>query len=121
MTPEAVGFAQEVLLEAGALDVFTTAIGMKKSRPGVLLTCLCRPEDEERMAELLLRHTTTLGVRVHTCRRYTLSRTMETVETKYGPIRVKHAGGKSKAEYEDIAQAARKYNVPLAEVLREIP
>lgn len=121
MTPEAVGFAQEVLLEAGALDVFTTAIGMKKSRPGVLLTCLCRPEDEERMAELLLRHTTTLGVRVHACRRYTLSRTMETVETRYGPIRVKHAGGKSKAEYEDVAQAARTYNVTLAEVLQEIP
>lgn len=121
MTPEAVGFAQEVLLEAGALDVFTTAAGMKKSRPGVVLTCLCRPEDEERMANLLLRHTATLGVRVHACRRYTLSRTVETVETKYGPIRVKHAGGKSKPEYEDAAQAARTYNVTLAEVLREIP
>lgn len=120
MTPEAIGFAQEILLEAGALDVYTTAIGMKKSRPGVCLTCLCRPEDAARLAQLMLRHTTTLGVREETCRRHTLVRTMETVETKFGPIRVKRAEGKAKAEYEDAAKAARAYGVTLAEVLESI-
>lgn len=117
MTPEAIGYAQEVLLEAGALDVFTTPIGMKKSRPGVLLTCLCRPEDGGSMAALLLRHTTTLGVRETLCRRRTLQRTVETVETPYGPIRVKRAGNKFKPEYDDAAQAARTHNVTLAEVI----
>ena len=116
MTPEAIGFAQEVLWEAGALDVFTTAVGMKKCRPGVLLTCLCRPEDEETMANLLLRHTSTLGVRIHPCRRRTLPRTVETVDTAYGLIRVKYAGDKAKPEYEDVAQAARAHQVPLSQV-----
>ncbi len=64
-TPEAVGFAMERLLEAGALDAFTQAIGMKKNRPGVMLTCLCREEDREKMLSLLFAHTTTLGVRGH--------------------------------------------------------
>ncbi len=121
MTPEAIGFAQETLLAAGALDVYTTAIGMKKSRPGVCLTCLCRPGDAARLTELMLRHTTTLGVREQSCRRRTLARTVETVETKFGSIRVKRAGSKSKAEYEDAAQAARTHGVTLAEVLKEIP
>ena len=61
MTPEALGFAQERLWEAGALDVYTTAVGMKKNRPGVLLTCMCREEDREKLLSLLFAHTTTLG------------------------------------------------------------
>ncbi|MCL1951620.1 MAG: nickel pincer cofactor biosynthesis protein LarC, partial [Oscillospiraceae bacterium] len=63
MTGEAISFAQERLLEGGALEVFTTAVGMKKGRPGVLLTCLCRAAQREDMLRLLFRHTTTLGVR----------------------------------------------------------
>ena len=110
-----------MLLQAGALDVFTTAVGMKKSRPGALLTCVCRPEDAAAMAELMLRHTTTWGVREQTCRRYTLPRTVETVQTRFGPIRVKRSGDKAKAEYEDAAAAARAHGVTLAEVLRELP
>lgn len=120
MTPEAIGYAQEILLEAGALDVFTTPIGMKKSRPGILLTCLCRPEDGDKLAALLLRHTTTLGVRETLCRRHTLRRVMETVDTPYGPIRVKRAGNKAKAEYEDAAQAARTFDVTLEDVNKAV-
>ena len=116
MTPEAIGFAQEVLLDAGALDVFTTPIGMKKSRPGVLLTCLCRLGDREKLAKLMLRHTTTLGVREHLCRRYTLEREETVVETGCGPVRVKRAYGdgveRSKPEYEDIARIAREKGLP---------
>lgn len=125
MSAEDLGFAQELLLEAGALDVFTTAIGMKKSRAAVMLTCLCRPEDADHMARLMLQHTTTLGVRVSQCRRYTLQRTTETVQTPYGAIRVKRSAGygaeKCKAEYEDVAHAAKTHGVTVAEVRRHLP
>ena len=124
MTGEAVGFAMERLLEAGALDAFTTAIGMKKSRPGIMLTCICHPEDTAAMTQLILRHTTTLGVRQKSCRRTRLERRIETVETPYGPIRLKVAEGfgitKSKPEYEDVAKAAREYDISLEEVSRRI-
>ena len=121
MTPEAVAFAMEELLAKGALDVYTTAIGMKKCRPGILLTCLCRPEDENKMTELLFRHTTTLGIRKNVLARYTLSRSVTETETPYGTIRIKEASGfgvhRSKPEYEDVAKIAREQNLSLAEVL----
>ena len=117
MTPEAIGFAMEQLLSANALDVFTTPIGMKKNRPGVLLTVLCRPEDKEALLCLLFRHTTTLGIRENRLARYTLSRRTETVETPYGPVRQKVAEGygvtRRKYEYEDLARIAREQNLSL--------
>ncbi len=116
MTPEALGFAQEQLWELGALEVYTTAIGMKKNRPGVLLTCLCRPQDAERCTQALLRHTTTLGVRRQELTRATLSRRFETCETPYGPVRMKYAGDKKKPEYEDVAKIAREHDLTLAQV-----
>lgn len=122
MTPEAVAFVQETLLEAGALDVFTTPIQMKKSRPGVLLTLLCRQEDREKMARLLFQHTTTLGIRETLCGRYVLEREVETVDTPMGPVRRKSARGwgveRSKWEYEDLARIARGENRSLTEVER---
>lgn len=120
MTGEALGYAQERLWEAGALDVYTTAIGMKKGRPGVMLTCLARPEQAKALAELMLRHTTTLGVRQRELARYTLERGFETVQTEFGPIRLKCArcGGQTrlKPEYEDVARAARAHDRPFGEV-----
>lgn len=83
----------ERLLEAGALDVFTAPVGMKKSRPGVELTVLCRPEDREAMVELIFRYTTTLGVRETMCRRYTLQRRVETADTPWGPCGQKDIPG----------------------------
>lgn len=119
MTPEALAFAQQTLLEAGALDAFTTPIGMKKGRPGVLLTVLCPPDQRETMLRLLFRHTTTLGVRETVCRRYTLAREIRTVETAAGPVRVKQSSGwgvsREKPEYEDLARIARERNCSLAE------
>lgn len=119
MTPEAVGFAMEQLLQDGALDVYTTPIGMKKCRPGVLLTVLCRPEDRERLAQQLLRHTTTLGVRMAQLERRTLRRETRTVHTPDGDVRVKTAIGsgiaREKAEYDDLAQLARKKGCTLSE------
>ncbi len=119
MTPEAVAFAMDILLEAGALDVFTTPIGMKKGRPGVLLSCLCSPESKEKMARLMLAHTTTLGVRETLCSRYVLERSEITASTKYGDVRVKKSQGwgvvRQKAAYEDLARIAREQGITLEE------
>ena len=124
MTGEAIGFALELLLENGALDAFTLPIGMKKSRPGVLITVLCREEKKDAMVGLLLKHTTTLGVREFPCRRYTLSRTTETVDTPYGPVRKKVSSGygvyREKFEYEDLARIARVENLSLSEAMDKI-
>lgn len=119
MTPEAVGYASELLLKNGALDVFVAPIFMKKNRPATLLTCLCRAEDREKFSKLILQHTTTLGIRYTDCRRETLRRSFETVETPYGPIRFKRGDGygirKSKPEYEDVSAAAQKHGVSFSE------
>ena len=125
MTPEAVGFAMEQLFAAGALDVYTTPIGMKKNRPGVLLTCMCREDDREAMLRTIFRHTSTLGVRVSVCDRYTLSRRQYAVQTPDGEIRVKESSGwgvlRRKAEFEDLARIARQTSKSIAEVLDTIP
>lgn len=125
MTPEAVGFAMEQLFAAGALDVYTTPIGMKKNRPGVLLTCMCREDDREAMLRTIFRHTSTLGVRVSVCDRYTLSRRQYAVQTPDGEIRVKESSGwgvlRRKAEFEDLARIARQTGKSITEVLDTIP
>ena len=120
MTGEEIGFAMEQLLAAGALDVYTTAIGMKKNRPATMLTVLCRNEQKEEMVRLIFRHTTTLGIREAEFSRYTLQRHFETVETTYGPVRRKVVSGygvtRSKAEYEDLAKIAREQGKGLREL-----
>lgn len=120
MTPEAVAFAAEELFAAGALDVTTTAIGMKKGRPGILFACMCRTEQREEMLRLIFKHTTTLGVRETISRRYTLSRMLTTRETPYGPVAVKKAFGwgvtREKTEYEDRARIARENGLSLGEI-----
>lgn len=116
---EEIGYAMERLFEAGALDVFTVPTGMKKNRPGVLLTVLCRQEDRDEMLRCLFRHTMTLGVRETQARRYVLNRSFRCVETEVGPIHIKTAEGwgvrRSKAEYEDLARAAREHDLSLRE------
>ena len=123
-TGEAIGFAMERLLDAGALDVYWTSVGMKKNRPGILLTCMCRPLDREKMVELLFRHTTTLGVRESAFRRYTLSRESKTIQTPDGDIRVKVSTGygvaREKPEFEDLAKIARETGKSLSELQRSI-
>lgn len=120
MTGEDLGFALEELMAAGALDAFFIPVTMKKSRPGVLLTCVCRPEDKEAMTRLLFTHTTTLGIRERRCTRSTLRRSLETRETPFGPVNCKRAEGwgvrREKPEYEDLARLARERGLSLAEV-----
>ncbi len=120
MTAEEIGFAMERLFEAGALDVYTTPIGMKKNRPGTLLTCMCREAQRESVLQALFLHTTTLGVRSAVCDRWTLERSEAIVETSSGPVRVKRASGwgvtREKAEFEDLARIARAENRSLRDV-----
>ena len=124
MTAEEIGFAMDRLYEGGALEAYTLAAGMKKSRPGTVLAVLCAPEDREKMAELLFRHTTTIGVREEIMNRYVLSRSTETAETPLGPVRVKHSAGygveRTKAEYDDLARLAAAHGMTLGEVRRLI-
>ena len=124
MTPEALGFVQEILFAAGALEVYTIPIGMKKSRPGILLTCMCRCNDKEKMVSLLFKHTTTLGIRESISKRYTLTRTMKEHETPYGVVHEKVSEGygvcRGKLEYEDLAKIAREQGMSLEDAKKLI-
>ena len=120
MTGEDIAFAAERILQAGALDVFTESIYMKKGRPAVKLTVLARPEDEERLAGEIFRHTSTIGVRIHTDRRYELARRSEQRKTPLGTIEVKISEGfgvrKEKIEFASLKQIAETRGKRLAEV-----
>lgn len=122
MTGESIAFAVGRLMESGALDAFVIPITMKKGRPAQMLTCLCRPSQEDFFARMILTETTTLGVRFKTCRRMVLSSRNFDVDTPYGMIRWKTSSGygieKGKSEYEDVRKAADKYHVPFDRVRR---
>jgi len=124
MTAEAIGFACQTLMDSGALDVFTTAVGMKKERPGILLTCICDTEKADVFAGLILKHTTTFGIRKSIQSRYILERDTKTIETPFGKVRLKIGKGygiiKSKLEYDDVAALAKKHNLSINEMERKI-
>lgn len=120
MTAEALAFTGEELLKLGALDIAAAPLTMKKGRAGVSYTVLCKPGDEVRIAHAILRETNSNGVRSRRCRRYMLTPSIRTVETAYGPIRIKCADGegihREKPEYEDVAAAARNSGAPFCQV-----
>lgn len=120
MTAEDIGFAMEQLLELGVLDVFTQPIGMKKNRPGTMLTVLCRPEQEKNVTGALFLHTTTLGVRRSTRTRAFLTRHTEQVQTPYGSVQKKVSEGfgvrREKLEYEDLRRICREQGISLNEL-----
>lgn len=124
MTAEELGFAMEMILEAGALEVYTVAAGMKKSRPGTILCVLCHEDAKETLVRVIFRNTTTIGVREHRCSRYTLKRSFETVQTPYGDVQKKLSSGygvtREKYEYEDLARIAREQGLSLTEVRKGI-
>ena len=124
MTGEDIGFAMEQLFAAGAHDVYTQPIGMKKNRPGILLSVICPTEEADRFAKVMMKHTTTLGIRRQDMERYVLRREIETVSTPYGEVRIKRASGmgveKEKPEYDDIADLARKQNVSLNSIRKTV-
>lgn len=116
MTGEEMGFAAERLMDAGALDAYYTPIYMKKNRPAYMLTVLSRPSDCEKLAQLIFRHTTTLGIRRKNCERYVLERSFAEKDTAYGRIHIKNG----KPEYEDVARIARENGMSLFEIKRGI-
>ena len=124
MSPQVYGYFAERALQAGALDVFSMAVQMKKNRPGQLVTVLCETATREQLTELLFRETTTLGVRQSTVKRHTLKREHFAVNTPFGPVRVKVARLNSHVlnvapEYEDCKKVAEEQGVPLKQVLAE--
>jgi len=124
MNPEFFGEVMEQLLATGALDVFWTPVQMKKNRPGTLVTVLCETGDADRVAELVLTHTTSFGVRIHEVRRRKLAREIVPVTTRYGEIAVKigRLAGKvlqCSPEYESCRRAAAVTGVPVKNVYNE--
>ncbi|MGJ3246682.1 MAG: nickel pincer cofactor biosynthesis protein LarC [Elainellaceae cyanobacterium] len=123
LNPQAIGYTFDCLFAVGALDVFTQAIGMKKSRPGISLTVICRPEAIARCEDILFRETTTLGIRRFQQERAALYRDIETVNTPHGSIRIKVARLTNEGnpvnvqpEYEDCARLAQHLQLPWREV-----
>ena len=124
MNPQLYGYFAEKALGAGALDVFSAPVQMKKNRPGQLLTILCEPAASTRLADLVFRETTTIGVRIHEVRRRRLERETVSVETALGPIRVKvsRLDGQvlnAAPEYDDCRRIAAEKGLPLKQVLAE--
>ena len=119
ITAEQLGFAMEQLYLAGAREVYTIPVGMKKNRPGVLLNVICMKDKKQALLQAMFKHTTTLGVRETRHPRYILSRKTECFETPYGTIHRKVSTGygvtRVKTEYEDLAEVARKQGLSLNE------
>ena len=124
MNPQIYGYFAERALAAGALDVFATPVQMKKGRPGMMVTVLCERGLRDRLAEMMLQETTTIGVRMNDVRRRTLEREAVTVSTPWGAVEVKIARQGDEVlnvapEYEDCSRIAREKNVPLKQVMAE--
>lgn len=123
-TPEVIGYAFNKLLKAGALDVWTQAISMKKQRSGILLTVLCNQNLKTELLELILTETSSFGVREYEVTRHCMQHRFEEKETPYGKVRIKVASYKGKdltrsPEFKDCAALAEKHNVPLKEVMQK--
>ncbi|MBR3628504.1 MAG: nickel pincer cofactor biosynthesis protein LarC [Elusimicrobia bacterium] len=124
ITPEKIGFAMKVLFDAGAVEVYTTNVCMKKSRPGIVLSVMCRQDIEEKIVSLIFKHTTTIGIRRNVSYRYGLNRKIENIETVFGPVRKKVSEGygvtRTKYEYDDISKIAKEQNLSIDEVIKTI-
>jgi len=124
LNPQVFGYVMDRLLEEGALDVFGMPVQMKKNRPGTLLTVLSKPEDAEKLAQLIFSETTTLGVRRREESRQRLARRWESVRTEWGEVRIKIASMNGTVtnyapEYEDCRRIAAEHHVPLKMVMQE--
>ncbi len=116
-SPQVLGYTMDQLFASGALDVTLTPLLMKKNRAGHLLSVVARPEDKDLISSIILRETTTLGLRITTAERRTLPREFVTVSTPFGAVSVKVTGNGFAPEYDDCQRLAREHNVPLKDVL----
>jgi pyridinium-3,5-bisthiocarboxylic acid mononucleotide nickel chelatase len=124
MNPQIYGYFLEKALAAGALDVYTTPVQMKKNRPGTLLTVLCKPADTNTLMSLIFAETTTFGARTYRAQRRTLPRESVNVTTSYGDVRIKISRVNGRIlhvapEYDDCRKLAVEKNVPLQKVIQE--
>jgi len=124
LNPQVFGYVMDRLIEVGALDAFGMPVQMKKNRPGVLLTVLCKPEDAAKLTQLIFTETTTLGVRRRDEMRQTLARRWEKVGTPWGEVRIKIASMNGTVtnyapEFEDCRRIAAEHHVPLKTVIGE--
>jgi len=120
VTPEVIGYVQELLLENGALDVWLAPVQMKKGRPGTVLSFLCVPFDLERLAALVMAETGCLGVRYASLRRIVQSRRIEERDTPFGPVRFKVGEYGEKPEYEDCRRIARERGIPCRDIMQQL-
>ncbi len=123
MNPQIYEYAMDKLFRAGALDVFLTPIIMKKGRPGITLSVICNEKEKDCLIDIILKETTSIGVRYYKTERKILKRQIKKKKTKYGTINVKVSqmdkkGRKISIEYEDCKKIAEKYNIPLVEVMK---
>jgi uncharacterized protein (TIGR00299 family) protein len=124
LNPQVFGYVMDRLFEAGALDVFGTPVQMKKNRPGTLLGVLAKPDDADKLAQIIFAETTTLGVRRREEKRHVLARKWQTVSTRFGDVRIKIASlngtvSSYAPEYEDCRRIAAEHRVPLKLVMQE--
>jgi pyridinium-3,5-bisthiocarboxylic acid mononucleotide nickel chelatase len=124
LNPQVFGYVMDQLFEEGALDAFAVPVQMKKSRPGTLLTVLCKPEDANKLTQLIFTETTTIGLRRRNETRQTLARRWENVLTSWGEVRIKIASMNGTVtnyapEYEDCRRIAAANHVPLKTVMQE--
>jgi hypothetical protein len=124
MNPQIYGYFLEKALAAGALDVYTTPVQMKKNRPGTLLTVLCKPQDTNTLMSLIFSETTTFGARTYRAQRRTLPREFVSVATSFGDVRLKISRVNGRIlhvapEYDDCRKLAVEKNVPLQRVISE--
>ncbi len=125
MNPQVYEYVMEKLFKSGALDVFLAQVIMKKGRPGIKLTVLCSEDKRDELIKLILSETTSIGVRFHEVQRKTLQRTIESKNTKFGKIDIKvsRLGNdivKITPEYEGCKKIAKKFNIPLIEVIKSV-
>lgn len=117
MTAEELSFAADILLDSGALDVFTLPVVMKKGRLGSLLTVICKSEDKDKFVKLIFKHTSTIGIRESIHKRYVMNREICIAETEFGAVKIKNSSGygtkKSKFEYENLVRICRENNISL--------
>jgi uncharacterized protein (DUF111 family) len=125
MNPQVYEYVTEKLFKTGALDVFLTQVLMKKGRPGIKLTVLCKEADSEKLIKIVMKETTTIGLRFYEVKRRVLQREIKLIDTEFGKVRVKFSrlGDeilKATPEYEDCKRIAKKFNIPLIEIMRRI-
>ena len=125
-TPELLGYAMERLFEEGALDVFFTSIQMKKNRPGVMVSFLCRPEQLDQLSQLLLSETSAIGLRHYRTGRIVMQRRIVERDTEFGPVRFKEVSDdndrllRASPEYEDCRRIAREREIPCRDVMERL-